>query len=77
MFLFEKSSRGILQRVLFAIIFFILFLLTAGTFESYAEQMPIDWTGGIGLSIIFTYIGLLGFISFVLGRIISYSIIKR
>ena len=77
MLLFEKSSRGILHSVLFIIIRIMLFLLTAETFESYAEQLQIDWTGWIGLSIIFTYIGLWIFTSFILARIISYSIIKH
>ena len=77
MLFFERSFRGVLHAVLTSIFIFILFLFTGETFESYAQLLPIDWAGWIGLLIIFTYLGLLFLISSILGRIISYSIIKH
>ena len=45
MLFFERSFRGVLHAVLTSIFIFILFLFTGETFESYAETLPIDWTG--------------------------------
>ena len=77
MLFYEKSFRGILHGVLTSIFFVLLFLYTAETLDLYARILPIDWTGWIGLFLIFTYLGVLFFISSTLARKISYSIIKR